>query len=113
MALNLTVSNIASQIAASDSKVAAGQIRGRAEELLIEVAGELDSVQRIENIPIRYQEDGGFVRLSDFARVEKTIADPPDSLAIVGGRRCDCAGAVCSRRQSDRFVGRRGHKSIG
>lgn len=86
-ALNLTVADVTRQIGSSDSKVSAGQIRGGSEELLIEVLGEFDSIQRIENIPVRYQEDGGFVRLSNLARVEKTIADPPDSLAIVEGRR--------------------------
>ncbi len=86
-ALNLTVADVARQIGSSDSKVSAGQIRGGSEEPLIEVLGEFDSIQRIENIPIRYQEGGGFVRLSNLARVKKTIADPPDSLAIVEGRR--------------------------
>jgi len=42
---------------------------------------------------MRYQGDTGFVRLSDLARVEKTIADPPNSLAIIAGRRAIVVGA--------------------
>ncbi len=86
VALNLSVADVARQIQASDSKIAAGQIRGPNEEMLIEVAGELNSIQRIETIPIRSAGRTGFVRLSNIARVEKTMSDPPDSLAIVDGR---------------------------
>ena len=92
-ALNFTVADVASQISRSDAKIAAGQIRGESQDLLMEVAGELDSIQRIENIPIRYQDDGAFVRLSNIARVEKTIADPPDSLAVIAGQRAIAVGA--------------------
>lgn len=94
VALNLTITDVARQIQASDSKIAAGQIRGASEEMLIEVAGELDSIERIESIPIRFTGETGFVRLSNIARVEKTVADPPDSLAIVAGKRAVVLGAL-------------------
>ena len=86
-ALNLSVAEVSQQIKGADPKVAAGQLRSNNEDLLIEIAGELDSVQRIENIPIRYQGDDGFVRLSDVATVERTAADPPSSISIVDGKR--------------------------
>ena len=91
-ALNLNVADVAAQIRESDSKVSAGQLRGGSEDMLIEVMGELDSVERIENIPIRYLGDTGFVRLSNLATVKKTIADPPDSLAIIYGKRSVVVG---------------------
>ncbi len=90
--LNLTVADVARQIALSDAKVSAGQLRSGSEDLLIEVAGELDSIQRIENIPIRYLGDSGLVRLSNLATIEKTIADPPDSLAMIDGKRAVVVG---------------------
>ena len=93
-ALNLTVNDIAGQLAASDAKVSAGQIRGAADEMLIEVSGELDSVQRIESLPIRYLGGGGFVRLSNIATVRKTVADPPDSLAIIQGQKAVVLGVL-------------------
>ena len=92
-ALNLTVSAISRQVAGSDAKLSAGQVRGSDEDMLIEVSGELDSIQRIQNIPIRYQADGSFVRLSNIATVEKGIVDPPDSLAIIDGQRSIIVGA--------------------
>lgn len=91
-ALNLTVADVSRQITNADSKVAAGQLRSDSESLLIEVAGELDSVERIENIPIRYSAEQGFVRLSSIAKVERTIVDPPDSIAIIGGQRAIVIG---------------------
>lgn len=90
--LNLTVADVSRQIAASDSKVSAGQLRSDTEDMLIEVSGELDSIQRIENIPIQYGGGNSFVRLSNIAQVEKTIADPPDSLAIIAGQRAVVVG---------------------
>ena len=90
--LNLTVTDVSRQIAASDSKVSAGQLRSSTEDMLIEVSGELDSIQRIENIPIHYGGNDNFVRLSNIADIQKTIVDPPDSLAIVGGQRSVVVG---------------------
>ncbi|MFK7766198.1 MAG: efflux RND transporter permease subunit [Mariniblastus sp.] len=92
-ALDLTVADVSRQIASSDSKVTAGQLRSGTEDMLIEVSGELDSIQRIENIPIRYRGDNGFVRLSNIAAVKKTIANPPDSLALVDGKRAIVLGS--------------------
>ncbi len=91
--LNLTVADVARQIAASDSKVSAGQLRNDSDDLLVEVQGELDSVARIDSIPIRFANDTGFVRLSNIAEVTKTIADPPDSLAVVEGKPAIVLGA--------------------
>ncbi len=92
-ALNLTVADVARQVAASDAKISAGQLRNQSEELLIEVDGELDSIQRIQSIPIRFSDDSGFVRLGNLATVEKTIANPPDSLAIIDGQSSVVVGA--------------------
>ena len=92
-ALNLSVAEVSRQITAADPKVAAGQLRGDSEDLLIEIAGELDSIQCIENIPIRYQGDSGFTRLSDIATVMRTATNPPSSIAIVDGKRSIVLGA--------------------
>ena len=90
--LGLTVADVSRQVQQADSKVAAGQLRSSAEKLLIEVAGKFDSIQRIENIPIRFQNDGGFTRLSSIASITRTIMDPPEDIAIVNGRRAIVVG---------------------
>ncbi len=103
-ALGLSVAEVSRQINAADPKVAAGQLRGASEELLIEVAGEFDSVQQIESLPIRYQGEGGFVRLSDIAFVERTVANPPESIAIADGKRAVVVGTfIRSNLRIDRW----------
>ena len=83
-AMNLSVSQIASQISASDAKRTAGQLRGVA-DLNVEVAGEFDSLDRIGRTPIRFSEDGTFVPLSDIATIHKSITQPPSSIVIDKG----------------------------
>lgn len=80
----LTVEDIARQIGASDSKMSAGLLRGNV-NLLVEVGGELKSLDRVGQIPIQSTQDGRFVLLSDIASIQRSIADPPSSLTIVDG----------------------------
>ena len=81
----LTVNDVAQIISASDSKMSAGLLRGSA-DLLVEIDGELTSLDRIGQIPIRSTSEGRFVLLSDIATIKRTITDPPSSLAIVDGK---------------------------
>ena len=84
--LGLDADAIARAIAAADSKVSAGQLRGTANEILLEVRGELDSLSRIRDVPIIQGADGAIVRLGDVARVDRAIVQPPRSLALVEGK---------------------------
>jgi multidrug efflux pump subunit AcrB len=83
-AMNLSVAQIAAQIGASDAKRTAGQLRGTA-NLNVEVAGELDSIDRIGSTPIQFSDDGRFVPLSDVATIRRAITDPPSSVVIDEG----------------------------
>ena len=82
---NLTVSDIASQIQQSDSKVAAGLLRSDEKDLSFEVAGELDTLERVRNIPLNNSQ-GQFIRLQDVAKVTKGIKMPPDEISVVSDR---------------------------
>ena len=112
-ALNLTVDDIARVLASSDAKVSAGQIRSSTDEMLVEVSGELDCVQRIESLPIPVpasaqasNQEGGFIRLSNLATVQRAIADPPESLAIIDGQPAIVLGIfVREDRRIDRWAG--------
>jgi multidrug efflux pump subunit AcrB len=84
--LGLTSADIAREVSRSDAKVAAGQLRGSRHDLLIEVEGELESLQRVRRTPIRIGTQGQVVQLGDIATVTKTIAEPPSDLAIIDGR---------------------------
>ena len=82
---NLTASELSQQIAQSDSKIAAGQLRSQNNNLLIEVAGELDTLARIRQIPINFGSQGQFVLLKDIATIRKGISEPANELALIDG----------------------------
>lgn len=81
---NLTVAQLSQQIAQSDSKIAAGQLRNN-NNLLIEVAGELDTLARVRQIPINFGSQGQFVPLQNIASIRKGITEPANELALING----------------------------
>ena len=83
---NLTVTDIARQIQQSDSKVTAGLLRNSNNNLSLEVAGELDTLDRVRNIPLNFGSQGQFIRLQDVAKVSKGVSFPADDLAIISDR---------------------------
>lgn len=100
--LGLTTQEVVEQIKASDAKVSAGQVRGQQNDLLLEIEGELDSLERIRRIPIRASASGQLARLSDIARVEKGIAMPATTLAWVSGKPAIALGVLVeSNRRLD------------
>ena len=82
---NLTARELSQQIAQSDSKIAAGQLRNNDNNLLIEVAGELDTLARIRQIPINFGNEGQFIPLKDIATISKGITEPANELALING----------------------------
>ena len=85
-ALGLSVPDVSRLIQASDSRFSAGQMRGTGNDLLIELSGELDSIERVREIPIQAAADGQVVTLGDMASITRGIAEPPSELAVVEGR---------------------------
>ncbi len=85
-ALNLSPQELSQQIQLSDAKVAAGQLHETNNELLLEVESELESLQRIRQIPIRSGNPGQVAYLGDIASVTKGIREPPAELAIINGK---------------------------
>lgn len=103
--LGLSAGDIATQLAASDAKIAAGQFRGDDGSLLIEVDSELDTVRRIAATPIRYRASaadtsaGRFVTLGTVAEVHKGIANPPRRLSLVDGKPSISVGVLVREDQ--------------
>lgn len=93
-AVGLTAEDVARVIMESDTRDAAGRLRNRSADLLVEVKGELDSAERIAGIPLKRgratpgdsgRTDGQLLRVADVARVRKTALDPPPTIALVNG----------------------------
>ena len=82
---NLTARELSQQIAQSDSKISAGQLRDKDNNLLIQVAGELETLARIRQIPINFGSQGQFVTLQNIATISKGIREPATELASFNG----------------------------
>jgi len=85
--VNLSLPALASIIASSDTKIAAGEFKTATDSLVVEVKGELDSIERINSIPLKSRADGQVLRLSDVAVISKHYIDPPESIALINGKR--------------------------
>ena len=83
---NLTVADISRQIQQSDSKTSAGRLSNSNNDLSIEVAGELDTIARVRNIPLNFGERGQFIRLQDIATVTKGVSTPAVELSLISDR---------------------------
>ncbi|RLE17257.1 MAG: AcrB/AcrD/AcrF family protein, partial [Actinobacteria bacterium] len=96
--LGLRSIDISRAIVQADSKVPAGRMRADTSDLVIEVAGELTSAERIRRIPLRQEPDGRLLRVGDVARVEKTIQEPRNAIGWVGGRPAVLVAATMEPR---------------
>ncbi|MEM6613826.1 MAG: efflux RND transporter permease subunit [Cyanobacteria bacterium P01_C01_bin.72] len=83
---SLTTADIARQIQQTDSKIAAGLLRNNQRDLLLEVAGELDTLERVKNIPLSFGNDGQFMRLRDVATVTRGVREPAEELTVISDR---------------------------
>jgi len=90
--LGLTAQDLARQIQQSDAKTTAGQLRENSNNLSLEVSGELESLDGIRKIPIRYNNNSQFVLLGDVARVRKATVEPIRNLAIISGNKAVVLG---------------------
>ncbi len=99
--LGLSADRVSAAIAAADSKVRAGQVRGPSSDMVIEVAGEIASLQRVRDVPLGTGPDGSLVRVGDVALVERAVASPRASLAYADGAP---AVLVAAQMEPDRQV---------
>ncbi len=90
--LGLTAADVARSLAASDAKVSAGLLRGERNDFLMEVAGKLNSIDRIGKTPLRVAEDGDVVRVQDVADIHKGIRQPVSSLTLIDGKTAIAVG---------------------
>ncbi|MEL6267265.1 MAG: efflux RND transporter permease subunit, partial [Pseudomonadota bacterium] len=98
-AAGLTPDAVAAAIAAADAKVSAGRVRGGASDYLIELDGEITSLDRVRAVPLATGE--GVLRVGDIATVSRAAESPSGTYAVVDGRR---ALLVAVRVEDDRQV---------
>ncbi|MEM9350361.1 MAG: efflux RND transporter permease subunit [Pseudomonadota bacterium] len=85
-ALGLTADQISAAIQAADAKVSAGRVRGAGSDLVIEVAGEIDGLQRIRDVVVA-ADGASLTRLGDIAHVSRGPRSPASEIAYQDGAR--------------------------
>ncbi|MEM9080390.1 MAG: efflux RND transporter permease subunit [Verrucomicrobiota bacterium] len=84
----LSPRDLVSALRKADVKIPAGQLRSTSSNLLLEIEGSFDSVQRIREVIVsRSEQADQFVRVADVASVKKTIRQPPTQIAFSGNQR--------------------------
>ncbi|WP_394496221.1 efflux RND transporter permease subunit [Shewanella sp. ENK2] len=95
--LKLTPASIASILSNADSKISAGEINNATFKALIEVSGELDSITRVSEVPLKIDASGQIIRLGDVANVSRQPKTPATSIALINGE----PGVLISARMID------------
>ncbi|MEM6906531.1 MAG: efflux RND transporter permease subunit, partial [Pseudomonadota bacterium] len=104
--LGITPDEVARAIGAADTKVTSGRVRGGGTDYLIEIAGEIDGLQRVREVPVQTGRDGQVVRVGDIGSVSRAVEDPASSLAFVDGNRAVIVAVrVEDDKQVDRWAG--------
>ncbi|MFZ5608850.1 MAG: efflux RND transporter permease subunit [Pseudomonadota bacterium] len=106
----LTLQDISAALALADNKSPSGQLRSAQSSLIVEVGGELTSLERIRKVPLASTGDGRVLRIGDIADVAKAEREPPQTLALIDGRR---AVAVSALMQGSQRVDRWTEKARG
>ena len=99
----MDAARVSAAIAAADAKVSAGSLQGGEQEMVVEIAGQIDDLARIRAIPLATGADGAVLRLGDVADVTRTPLEPADSIARYQGRP---AVLVAARMVNDLQVDR-------
>ncbi len=85
--LGLSAEDLSHTLRSADAKRAAGVLRADQTNVTLEVRGELDSVARIQSIPVISDSQLGIVRIGDIASVERNWRSPASDIAYNNGQR--------------------------
>ncbi|MEM8497950.1 MAG: efflux RND transporter permease subunit [Pseudomonadota bacterium] len=85
-ARGLSLDEVAAALRSADSRRTAGRTGGLSSDLMVSVAGEFDSIDRIEQVIVSTSGDGRATRVQDIAKVQRTVVTPAATLAIVDGQ---------------------------
>lgn len=97
----LSIDEVAAAVERADSKVPAGRLRAGATEVLVEVDGALESLERVASLVVRRGADGRVVRVGELGVVRKHHLEPHSALALVDG---EPGVVVAARMMSGRRV---------
>ena len=89
----LSLQRVSAALQAADIKIASGRATGAGTDMLVELSGELDSLERIRQVIVNTSPNGSATRISDLGRVYRASVTPPPSMALSQGRPAILVGA--------------------
>ncbi|MEZ8257583.1 efflux RND transporter permease subunit [Vibrio cyclitrophicus] len=84
-ALGRSSANIAESLEGADAKNSAGELVSDYSRFGLEIKSELDSIERIKQVPIATDSNGHIIRMEDIASVKRGEKTPQDQIAIIDG----------------------------
>ncbi|MEO1140468.1 MAG: efflux RND transporter permease subunit [Pseudomonadota bacterium] len=103
-ALGLTASEISGRISQADGKVQSGRLQGDV-DLTISVTGEIETLDRVRQVVLRENAEGGTVTLGDTAQIDRGARDPASELAYANGKPAVLVGVLAQDGvQIDRWM---------
>ena len=86
VARGLSLAQVTHALRAADAKVSSGRASGSGTDMLIELAGDFDSLTRIRDVIVVTSDNGSATRISDLGRVYKAAITPPPAMSLIQGR---------------------------
>lgn len=84
-ALGRSSANIAESLEGADAKNSTGELVSDYSRFGLEIKSELDSIERIKQVPIATDSNGHIIRMEDIASVKRGEKTPQDQIAIIDG----------------------------
>ncbi|MEO0435292.1 MAG: efflux RND transporter permease subunit [Pseudomonadota bacterium] len=112
LARGISVDEVTRALRGADPRLSSGKASGRTNDLLIEIAGEFDSVERVASVIVRTDPLGNAVQVGDLAEVYRAEQTPPSAAALANGERGIILGVAMNEglqvdqwaREFDRFL---------
>ncbi|NND68230.1 MAG: efflux RND transporter permease subunit, partial [Halioglobus sp.] len=97
-----TVQSIASALRQYDTKSAAGLLENQYGRMQVEIAGDLDSLERVSRVPVSSPGAGQVLRVGDVANVSRRTRTPEQEKSLYDGKE---QVIVAVRMHPDRRIG--------
>ena len=106
-ALGLTADEVSAAIRATDAKVQAGRLRGAQSDIVLDLTGEIASLDRLRGVVLREEAVGRMTLLGDVATISRGPRLPLAEAALQGGAPAILVSAKLSEGlQVDRWMTR-------
>ena len=82
----LSLRHVAETLKSADVKTASGRAVGNGADILVELSGDLDSLERVRQVIVNTSASGSATRIGDLGQVYRSAVSPPHSLALTDGK---------------------------